>query len=350
MSEPTELVQARSHAENAFRAMLANDVPPSPSNYAVWFAYVAGTLPELKRTIDILLSNKQSFTPERNAELYSRYCDSPAQVNLLQESGGRLLYIVDQVRKHLTSAAGDATSFGRTLDDFSTAIGDQGEDEVRVLISDLVVETQKVAQRNRALEERLSRTSGEVSELKQSLETSQREALTDGLTGIPNRKSFDTHLREAARDAMENDEHLSLILADIDHFKRFNDAYGHQIGDQVLRLVARSLTDSVKGRDTPARYGGEEFAIILPQTKLPAALVVAEQIRVTLMRRRLVGQNSRDSYGNVTLSFGAAQFRPGEPLADFLRRADAALYLAKRQGRNRVATEEMLPPEAKAAS
>ena len=183
-------------------------------------------------------------------------------------------------------------------------------------------ETQRVAERNRSLEERLTRASGEVSELKLNLETVQREALTDSLTGIPNRKSFETHLREAARDAMENDEPLSLLIADIDHFKRFNDTYGHQIGDQVLRLVAKTLTDSVKGRDTPTRFGGEEFAIVLPQTRLGDARVVAEQIRLGLTRRKLVGRDKRDDYGSVTVSFGAAQFRPGEPLASLIERAD----------------------------
>jgi diguanylate cyclase len=174
--------------------------------------------------------------------------------------------------------------------------------------------------------------------------------MTDALTGIPNRKSFETRLREAARDAMENDEPLCLLIADIDFFKRFNDTYGHQIGDQVLRLVARTLTDSVKGRDTPTRFGGEEFAIVLPQTSLSAARVVAEQIRLGLTRRKLVGRDRRDDYGSVTLSFGAAQFRPGESLATFVDRADAALYRAKREGRNRVATEDAADPVTEGAA
>jgi diguanylate cyclase len=217
---------------------------------------------------------------------------------------------------------------------------------VRELIDDLLVETQRVAERNRQLEDRLGRTADEVSELKQNLESVQREALTDALTGIPNRKSFDMRLREAARDAMEHGEPLSLLIGDIDHFKHFNDTFGHQIGDQVLRLVAKTLTDSVKGRDTPARYGGEEFAIILPQTRILEAQVVAEQIRVGLSRRRLVGRDKRGEYGSVTLSFGAAQYRAGETLMALVERADTALYRAKRQGRNRVEIEEPKPEVA----
>lgn len=338
-------------AEKALKAMLANDVPPTPQNYAVWYTYAAGTLPELSRTLDILVSNKQPFTEELSGELYARFFDASGQLSALNDAGGRLRHIVDQVRKHIEAAAGDATAFGRTLDDFSSAIGESEGTNIRALIADLVSETQRVAERNRALEDKLTRTSDEVSELKQNLENVQREALTDSLTGIPNRKSFETRLRESARDAMENDEHLSLLLADIDFFKRFNDTYGHQIGDQVLRLVARILTESVKGRDTPARFGGEEFAIILPQTKLAEAKVVAEQVRVGLSRRKVVGRDKSQDYGSITLSFGAAEYRPGEPLATFVDRADAALYRAKREGRNRVAIEntEPEPIEAKAS-
>ncbi|HUK57901.1 MAG TPA: GGDEF domain-containing protein [Stellaceae bacterium] len=327
-------------ADKAIKAMLGHEVSPTPQNYAVWYTYAAGTQPELTRTLDILISNKQNFTPDLNAELYARFFDATGQLGILSDAGGRLTHIVDQVRKLVETSSGDATAFGRTLDDFSEAIGETGEaTDIRALVADLVVETQRVAERNRTLEEKLTKASGEVSELKQHLETVQREALTDALTGIPNRKSFETRLREAARDAMENDEQLCLLIADIDHFKRFNDTYGHHIGDQVLRLVAKTLTDSVRGRDTSARFGGEEFAIILPQTALADATVVAEHIRQGLTRRKLVGRDKNQDYGGITLSFGAAEYRPGEPLSTFVERADAALYRAKREGRNRVAIE-----------
>ncbi|MGH7090841.1 MAG: GGDEF domain-containing protein, partial [Stellaceae bacterium] len=321
MNEQEELAQARKHAHAAHMAMKSHEIPPTPQNYVVWYSYVAQVVPELNRTIDVLITNNQAFTSDVNADLYARYFDSTGQLTILHDTGGRLRHIVDQVLKHIDSAAGDAGNFGRRLDDFSTAIGDGGDDAIHGLITDLVAETQAVAERNRSLEERLSRASGEVSALKQSLENVQREARTDALTGIPNRKSFDQRLRESARDAMEGDEPLSLLLADIDYFKRFNDLYGHHIGDQVLKLVARTLTDSVKGRDTPARYGGEEFAIILPQTDLREARVVAENIRAGLSRRKLVGRDRRDDYGVVTLSFGAAQYRPGESMAVLIERA-----------------------------
>jgi len=342
-----EFRQARAYSEAAFRAMVTHEVPPTPENYAVWYAYVTG-MPELRRTIDILISNKQEFSPALNAELYSRFCDSQRHLNVVSETGGRLHYAIEQVSRFLKSATGDASEFGKTLDQFSSEMGAAAEnnDDFRAVVSGLIFETQRMIERNHALEDRLNQSSSEMAELRQNLEEVRREALTDALTGIPNRKFFETRLRQAARDAMESGESLSLLIADIDHFKQFNDNYGHQLGDQVLRLVARTLTDSVKGRDTPARYGGEEFAIILPQTRLKDAKGLADQIRRTIMSRRVVRKHTGDDFGTITMSIGVSSYRPGEQLLETVRRADAALYQAKRGGRNRVMTEDELEKAA----
>ena len=349
MTQPDDFRQAKGFCEGAMAGMLAREVPPTPENYAVWYAYATGLLPELNRTIDILISNKQEFTQALNAELYHRFCDTGRHFNLLNETGGRLQHTVDQVMRDIKSASGEASAFGKTLDQYSSEMGGApGDEEMRALVSGLILETQRMAERNRSLEDKLTQSSGEIAELRQNLEVVRREAMTDALTGIPNRKFFDNRLREAARDAMESGEALSLLIADIDHFKQFNDTYGHQLGDQVLRLVARTLTDSVKGRDTPARYGGEEFAIILPQTRLHDAESLAEQIRRTIMRRRIVRKNTGDDFGTITLSIGVSSYHPGEQLIETVRRADAALYQAKRGGRNRVVGEAALSTAAAA--
>lgn len=344
MAQADDFRQAKALADAALASMVAHEVPPTPANYAVWYAYAAGVVPELKRTIDILISNKQEFTPELNAELYQRFCDTGRHLTFFEETGNRLQDAVDQVSRYVKSASGDTSAFGKALDRYSNKLGeDENPEEMRKLISGLVLETQRMSERNRALEDRLSQSSGEIVELRQNLEQVRREALTDALTGIPNRKYFENRLREAARDAMESGEAMSLLIADIDHFKHFNDTYGHQLGDQVLRLVARTLSDSVKGRDTPARYGGEEFAIVLPQTRLQDAVVVADQIRRSITRRHIVRRDTGDSFGTITLSIGVSTYRPGEQLLETIRRADAALYHAKHSGRNRVMSEQDLP-------
>ena len=137
------------------------------------------------------------------------------------------------------------------------------------------------------------------------------------------------------------------MLIDADHFKHVNDTYGHKVGDLVLRLIGRVLASNVKGRDTAARYGGEEFAVLLTGADLHAGAIVAEQMRAALDGRRLVNKGSGQQVQGVTVSVGIAQFRPGETSATLVERADAALYRAKRGGRNRVCADSA--PELEAA-
>jgi len=150
---------------------------------------------------------------------------------------------------------------------------------------------------------------------------------------------FDLRLRECLKLALEEGGDVCLMMADIDHFKRFNDTYGHQLGDLVLRLVAKALTDGIKGRDVACRYGGEEFGILLPKTRLEDAIKLADQLRASIGSRRVVMRGDDRDLGNITLSLGVSCYRPGEPAGDFVQRADAALYGAKRRGRNRVCSE-----------
>jgi diguanylate cyclase len=129
------------------------------------------------------------------------------------------------------------------------------------------------------------------------------------------------------------------MLLDIDRFKTFNDTYGHQIGDQVLKLVAQNLLNTVKGQDTAARFGGEEFAIILPRTELVNAVKLAESIRVNLAKQVLKNRRTGETFGKLTVSIGVAKFHPGEAMKELLGRSDKALYKAKQDGRNRVVSE-----------
>jgi diguanylate cyclase len=160
--------------------------------------------------------------------------------------------------------------------------------------------------------------------------------MTDPLTGISNRKAFDESLLAAANAVAREGEEVTLLLCDIDHFKLFNDTWGHQTGDQVLRLVASCLGENTKGRDTAARYGGEEFGVVLRGTGLDAATRVADQIRATVETKKLVKKSTGDVLGAITISIGVAQFGPGETGEAVVRRADACLYGAKHSGRNLV--------------
>ncbi len=143
-------------------------------------------------------------------------------------------------------------------------------------------------------------------------------------------------MEKAIAEALETNEAMSLMLTDIDHFKTFNDNFGHLTGGQVLRLVAMSVKHNVKGEDTTARYGGEEFAVILPNTILRAAVTVAEHIRRAVMAKELMKRSTGEHLGRMTISIGVATLRKGDTGQSLIERADTCLYAAKRHGRNRV--------------
>jgi len=346
MGKIAEFPRIAKLSELALQKMAHHGVPPTPHNYTVWFTHVSGGEIELSREIDERIAAQEPFTDQVLSELYDRFCDARRHIGVLQQTGEELDNAVERVVKMIAAATGDTESFNKTLGKFSSELdGGITAERVRGIVSNLLVETQHAAEKSRTLEEQLSRASGEVAELRKNLEVVRREALTDPLTGIPNRKLFESRLREAARNAVETGEAMALLMLDIDHFKRFNDTYGHQLGDQVLRLVAKTLADGVKGRDTPARFGGEEFVIVLPQTRLENAVTLGEQIRRTMARHKVVRKDSGEEYGVIALSVGASAYRPGEDLAELIRRADAALYHAKHTGRNRVVAEDDVPPE-----
>jgi diguanylate cyclase len=217
-----------------------------------------------------------------------------------------------------------------------------GDTGLKVLIDGVITATRAMEARSKTLEIQLQTSSREVNELRDRLESVRKEALTDQLTGVANRKAFDNELQESIDRAIETGEPLSLVMCDIDHFKAFNDTWGHQTGDQVLRLVANCLSENVKGRDTAARYGGEEFAVILPQTQLAGAVNLANQIRAKVESKKLVKKSTGDILGIITISCGVTQFDPNETTEDFVRRADQCLYAAKRTGRNRVVSETQI--------
>ncbi|MEO3434350.1 diguanylate cyclase [Inquilinus sp. CAU 1745] len=340
MPSNTDRDSIRRIADIAMSLMAANEVPPTPQNYSVWYAYAAGGESDLVRAIDILLSNDQGFSDERNADLHHRFFGQDREGETLRQASARIQEALEAVMAVITSADGRARRYGddlAALTDDLEAVHDFRR--LREVVDRLAAETQAMSDHNRRLGQELSDTSQKMDKMRRDLEAVRREAATDNLTGLPNRKSFDLMLRHAAAASMEGGAALSLLMVDIDCFKKFNDSYGHQTGDQVLKLVARVLRDSVKGRDTAARYGGEEFAIVLPDTAIEQAVVLAEQIRSRMASRSIVRRDTGKAMGSITLSIGAAQYHHGEGLSALIGRADAALYAAKDGGRNRVTAE-----------
>lgn len=174
-------------------------------------------------------------------------------------------------------------------------------------------------------------------------------AMTDGLTGIANRRAFDEALGREWKLTLRQGTQISLLLLDIDHFKPFNDEYGHQVGDDCLRAVAQAVVGAVRATDIVARYGGEEIALILPQVDVAGAWDTAEKVRVVVEGLRISHQGNPEGGGWVTVSIGAATAlaRIGGTMRmpeGLLQAADHALYRAKHGGRNRVEGGMVMAP------
>jgi diguanylate cyclase len=318
-----------------------------PRNYEIWYVYATGQNAALNKVINETLARNGKLTEADLDQIYETYLSQFGTTDRIDKVGARVIHEIDDVMSLITEALGMTSTFGESLAGASRHLSVANDrEQIKSVVESLVNSTREMQQTKEALEERLTVSKQEISHLQQNLEAIRAESLTDPLTGLGNRKYFDRTMDAAVQFAAKQDEPLSLLMLDIDHFKSFNDNYGHLTGDQVLRLVGQSLKQIIRGRDTMARYGGEEFAVVLPDTPLTKALAVAEQIRRAVMARELKKKSTGEILGRVTISVGVSVLQPGDDMDTLIERADACLYAAKRGGRNRVVCE--IDPEVSA--
>src|SRR4030095_4028659 len=333
-------------ADRAMRLMSQQSVPPTPTNFAVWFEYSLGNSLALRKSIDILIAGKLKFDPAINHELYITYVMPQSGSDPLSDLPDQLSGLIATAQQFLNTAVSDNQTHIKALGEVSS---EAATSDPRTIIAKLVDELSKATSRAATLEANFAATSEELDNIRDSLKAAEQRSNTDALTGLANRHSMDEFLRLAQIAAMEKDEALSVFLIDIDHFKKFNDDYGHQVGDQVLRLVAKVLQEGVREVDLAARYGGEELIAVLPGADLDACSSVAERIRRRIAEAKLTRCATGKEIGSITVSIGVAQFRLAESADAMIERCDRGLYQAKRLGRNRTVTETELEPEAGAA-
>ncbi|HVX76356.1 MAG TPA: GGDEF domain-containing protein [Bradyrhizobium sp.] len=311
-----------------------------PRNYEIWYVYATGYNPPLNKIINETLARSGTLSEADLEQIYESYLSQIKTTDRIDKVGARVIGEIDDVMTLITEALGMSTSYDESLSGATEKLkAADSRDQLKTIIESLVESTRQMRDTNKVLEERLLLSKTEISDLQQSLDAIRAESLTDPLTGLGNRKYFDRSIERAVEHALASSEPLSLLMFDIDHFKSFNDSYGHLTGDQVLRLVALSLKQTIKGQDITARYGGEEFAVVLPNTGLRQALTVADHIRRAVMAKELKKKSTGEILGRVTISVGVSILKPGDDTDSLIERADACLYAAKRNGRNRVICE-----------
>jgi diguanylate cyclase len=228
-------------------------------------------------------------------------------------------------------------AYSDTLLRFNASIAGQSQAApLAIVVQELISEHQRMRDETRVLADELKSKQAEKEAIEEKISEVEAAGNSDAMTGVGNRRAFDQQLRNAIQSCRTAGRSLSLVMADIDHFKRINDTYGHQVGDEVIKLLAKVISRSLRDSDVAARYGGEEFGIIMPGTDLAIAKSVAERIRKELETQKVVLRESGQNLGAITASFGVAVLQRGEDAKGLIRRADSKLYAAKSAGRNRV--------------
>ena len=322
----------------ALKFMGEYQIPVNPSNYLVWYEYVSGRNRKLGEAIERLMREAPSFTPELNRGLYRRYI-----VDERRKKGERILgelkRLLQEMPGYVDLARRDVSRGSDLLSGYALRLDDEAEiSDIRKVVDAIVLETRRLSDVGDSLRKRLASSRREIDQLRSELEEIKGQATTDALTGLPNRMAFDIALAAEMERAGERSE-FTLLFADIDHFKKVNDNFGHLVGDMMLRMTAETIRQFIKGKDFAARFGGEEFVILLPDTPLPGAMRVAEDIRAHFESKKWTRRDTGESIGSITLSFGVARYRHPEAADTLIQRADAALYASKDAGRNRVTSE-----------
>jgi diguanylate cyclase len=340
MSQREEFQRTIGYGEAAIGQLRRNEIAAYPRNYELWYTYCAGFNHSLNKAVNDILRTRGKITPDEIHSVYSQFLAPSRLGDRIEEVGGKIAREITDVMSVMEQTINANATYCDSLSGAESELSSTSDTKrVASIVKSLIAATRDTETMNRHLEVQLAESRKQIADLQESLDAIRYESLTDELTTLANRKHFDQSIERSITHATDSGESFSLLITDIDHFKNFNDTYGHQTGDQVLRLVGLAVKQNVKGQDIACRYGGEEFGIILPRTTLDHARSVADHIRVAVMSKELVKRSTGENLGYITISIGVSTYRKGDTAQSLIERADSALYLAKRTGRNRVCTE-----------
>ncbi|UXI02099.1 GGDEF domain-containing protein [Photobacterium sp. TY1-4] len=316
--------------------MIKHKVPTTPTNYALWYTYTTQQHPQLNLALDLGIEALGHCPPSLCESLYQEHLASKTDRDMVQLRQS-LTAMMQELSHTMSDTLSSTESFQGVLDATFNQLeraerdGLSLEDTMK-LVRTLLEESRQIQASTGSFQGQLSQAQEEISTLRHALAKSQKEANEDGLTGLFNRRAFDRDLLSYTQAKHP----YSLILLDIDKFKDFNDAYGHLLGDQVLKMVAHRIRERCEGQAQCYRFGGEEFAIIYPNSSHEAARQLAESLRRMIEIISVLDKKTGKRISSVTASFGLATRNAAEPYLAVVERADSFLNKAKQLGRNRV--------------
>lgn len=312
---------------------------PTPNAYEVFFTYHEGSNLALKDFIDGARQRGQ-VDADFVSGAYLHYLADftvPESIITLSEELARS---IGETRDLSNAVADTSKRFGGVVAGAQVQIrGAEGGVVFREIVAGLAKASIEAERETKATGEQLTTLNSRIASLSAEVDSIRKDAFTDALTGVGNRRAFDRDILTMIADAESSGAPMSLCLFDIDHFKKFNDRYGHPLGDIALKRVAATVKNCLRSGDIVHRYGGEEFAVLLPLADVEVAKLTIERIRQTISSVRLRRRDTNEDLGNLTASFGIAVFQQGDDAPALIERADSLLYTAKNNGRNRIVAQ-----------
>ena len=328
--------QSAEYLRHAIPLMVKYNIPPSPLNYALWYTYVSNKMPSLNYQIDQTLDTYGTCPSLMGEQLFREYIISD-DITDSKDTKKKILALTHMLTEHVDHAAEHTSHFGSVLEESLTALNNaEDSPQLSNIISRLAENTASISESTQIFQQKIMDAQAEIIALKEELQKSKLDARIDPLTGLFNRRVFDTELEQVT--GPKNQTKITLIMIDIDHFKKFNDEYGHLMGDKVLQYFGKLLKAECQEPILPVRFGGEEFAILLIGKEKEDAVVLAEHLRKKIHAIRIKQKKSGKVISSITASFGISQWVQTETAEQMIERADKALYFAKESGRNQVQT------------